>query len=142
VRELQTGLWHWQAPHPQWRPTEPWSENVSSYAIDDGERLLLFDPLAVPSELEDVAARRETAIVLTAPWHERDAERLVERLGVPVYTPLPDTAQFLMDTYGNGRAGRRRQSRRRLAAPGEERRGTPVLVRRPAAGRCRRVPRA
>ena len=39
-------------------------------------------------------------IVLTAPWHERDAESLVERLGVPVYTPLPDSAQFLMDTYG------------------------------------------
>ena len=38
--------------------------------------------------------------MLTAPWHERDAESLVERLGVPVYTPLPDTAQYLMDTYG------------------------------------------
>jgi len=73
---------------------------VSSYAIDDGEWLLLFDPLAVPSELEDLAAVRETAIVLTAPWHERDAEGLVDRLGVPVYTPLPDSAQFLMDTYG------------------------------------------
>jgi glyoxylase-like metal-dependent hydrolase (beta-lactamase superfamily II) len=73
---------------------------VSSYAIDDGGRLLLFDPLAVPSELEDLAAVRETAIVLTAPWHERDAEGLVDRLGVPVYTPLPDSAQFLMDTYG------------------------------------------
>lgn len=100
MRELQPGLWHWQAPHPQWRPTEPWSENVSSYAIDDGERLLLFDPLAVPGELEELAGERETAIVLTAPWHERDAERLVERLGAPVYTPLPDTAQYLMDTYG------------------------------------------
>ena len=73
---------------------------MSSYAIDDGERLLLFDPLAVPSELEDLAAGRETAIVLTAPWHERDAQSLVERLGVPVYTPLPDTAQDLMDMYG------------------------------------------
>ena len=79
---------------------EPWSENVSSYAIDDGERLLLFDPLAVPSELMDLAAGRETAIVLTAPWHERDAESLVERLGAPVYTPLPDSAQYLMETYG------------------------------------------
>ena len=61
---------------------------------------LSLDPLAVPSELEDVAAGRETAIVLTAPWHERDAQSLVERLGVPVYTPLPDSAQYLMDTYG------------------------------------------
>jgi glyoxylase-like metal-dependent hydrolase (beta-lactamase superfamily II) len=100
VRELRPGLWHWEAPHPQWRPTEPWSENVSSYAIDDGERLLLFDPLAVPSELGDLAAGRETAIVLTAPWHERDAQSVVERLRVPVYTPLPDTAQDLMDMYG------------------------------------------
>jgi photosystem II stability/assembly factor-like uncharacterized protein len=77
VRELRPGLWHWEAPHTQWRPTEPWSENVSSYAIDDGERLLLFDPLAVPSELGELAASRETAIVLTAPWHERDAQSLV-----------------------------------------------------------------
>ena len=100
MRELRPGLWHWQAPHPGWEASEPWDKNVSSYAIADGERLLLFDPLGVPSELEALAAERETAIVLTAPWHERDAESLVERLGVPVYTPLPDTAQYLMDTYG------------------------------------------
>ncbi|MDX6369833.1 MAG: Metallo-beta-lactamase superfamily, partial [Gaiellaceae bacterium] len=93
-------LWHWQARHSEWRETEPWDPNVSSYAIDDGERLLLFDPLGVPRELIDMAAARETAIVLTAPWHERDAESLVEQLGAPVYTPLPDSAQFLMDTYG------------------------------------------
>jgi hypothetical protein len=60
VRELGPGLWHWEAPHPQWRPTEPWSENVSSYAIDDGERLLLVDPLAVPSELLDLEKRCPT----------------------------------------------------------------------------------
>ena len=100
MRELRPGLWHWQARHPQWEATEPWDPNVSSYAIDNGEQLLLFDPLAVPGELADLAADRETAIVLTAPWHERDAESLVERLDVPVYTPLPDSAQFLMDTYG------------------------------------------
>ncbi len=100
MRELGPGLWHWQAPHPEWRPTEPWDPNVSSYAIVDDERLLLFDPLGVPSEIEALASGRETAIVLTAPWHERDAESLVERLGAPVYTPLPDTAQYLMDTYG------------------------------------------
>jgi glyoxylase-like metal-dependent hydrolase (beta-lactamase superfamily II) len=100
MRELCEGLWHWEAPHPEWRSTEPWSENVSSYAIDDGEQLLLFDPLGVPSELEALAAERDTAIVLTAPWHERDAQQLVERFDVPVFTPLPDSAQYLMDTYG------------------------------------------
>ena len=49
---------------------------------------------------EQRAGEPETAIVLTAPWHERDAQSLVERLGVPVYTPLPDTAEDLMRKYG------------------------------------------
>ena len=100
VRELAPGLWHWEAPHPEWEPSEPWSQAVSSYAVDDGERLLLFDPLAPPGEIDELVAARETAIVLTAPWHERDTRSLVERLGVPVYTPLPDTAQDLMQKYG------------------------------------------
>jgi glyoxylase-like metal-dependent hydrolase (beta-lactamase superfamily II) len=100
VDELAPGLWHWTAPHPGWEPSEPWDKNVSSYAVDDGERLLLVDPLGVPAELEERAAARETAIVLTAPWHERDARGLVERLGAPVYTPLPDTAEDLMRKYG------------------------------------------
>jgi glyoxylase-like metal-dependent hydrolase (beta-lactamase superfamily II) len=100
MRELRPGLWHWEAPHPQWESSEPWGPEVSSYAIDDGKRLLLFDPLAVPSEIEERAADREAAIVLTAPWHERDSESLVERLGLPVYTPLPDTAEYLIEKYG------------------------------------------
>ena len=100
MRELQAGLWHWEAPHPQWRSSEPWGPEVSSYALDDGERLLLFDPLAVPSEIEALAGDREAAIVLTNPWHERDSRGLVERLGVPVYTPLPDTAEYLMQKWG------------------------------------------
>jgi glyoxylase-like metal-dependent hydrolase (beta-lactamase superfamily II) len=100
VRELEPGLWHWKAPHPQWRPSEPWDQAVSSYAIDDGRRLLLFDPIAVPTEIEELAADREMAIVLTAPWHEREARSLVERLDVPVFTPLPDTAEHLMETFG------------------------------------------
>jgi glyoxylase-like metal-dependent hydrolase (beta-lactamase superfamily II) len=71
---------------------------VSSYAIDDGERLLLFDPLAVPDEL--LALDREPVIVLTAPWHERDTQALVSQLGAAVFAPPPDTAQDLIDKYG------------------------------------------
>lgn len=100
MRELRPGLWHWRAPHPEWRESEPWDQRVSSYAIDDGQRLVLFDPLAVPDEIEARAGEREPVIVLTAPWHERDAESLVQRLGAPVYTAAPDTAQDLMDKYG------------------------------------------
>ena len=93
-------MWHWGAPHPDWTPTEPWHEVVSSYAIDDGERLLLFDPLAPPPEIIELSAERETAVVLTNPWHERDTRSLVDRLGTPVYAPRPESAQDLMDKYG------------------------------------------
>ena len=98
MRELGPGLWHWEAPHPDWTPSEPWSEAVSSYAIDDGERLLLFDPLAPPSEIDALAAERETVIVLASPWHERDTQSLVERYGAPVYAP--DTTEDLMQKFG------------------------------------------
>ncbi len=100
VRELQAGLWHWQAPHPDWTPRERWPQVVSSYAIDDGTRLLLFDPLAVPDEILELAADREPVVVLTAPWHERDTRSLVEGLGAPVFVPPPDTADDLVRKFG------------------------------------------
>ena len=88
--EVEKGVWHWQAPHPEWKPAADWDKAVSSYAIDDGDRLLLFDPLAVPSEIEELAAGRETAIVLTCPWHRRDALSVAERLGAQIHVPPPD----------------------------------------------------
>ena len=100
MRELQPGLWHWQAPHPEWTHDQWWPQVVSSYAFDDGARLLLFDPLAVPQAIVELAAEREPVVVLTAPWHERDAQGLVERLGAPVFTPPPDTAADLVRKYG------------------------------------------
>jgi hypothetical protein len=77
-----------------------WPQEVSSYAIDDGERLVFFDPLAVPDELLALAPEREPVIVLTAPWHERDTQALVGPLGAAVFAPPPDTAQDLIDKYG------------------------------------------
>ena len=100
MRELQPGLWHWRAPHPEWESRAPYTEEVSSCAIDDGTHLLLFDPLAVPTEILDLASEREPVIVLTAPWHERDARQLVERLRAAVYAPPADTAEDLMRKYG------------------------------------------
>jgi glyoxylase-like metal-dependent hydrolase (beta-lactamase superfamily II) len=91
VDEIRPGVWHWLAPHPEWAPPEDWDQaDVSAYAIDDGTRLLLFDPLALPDEIEALAAGRETAIVLTSPWHQRDALSLADRLGAPIYVPPPD----------------------------------------------------
>ena len=100
MREVRTGVWHWEARHPEWNERQWWGPLVSSYAIDDGARLLLFDPLAVPSEIFEHAEDRETAIVLTCPWHERDARSLVERFGWPVFAPPSDTQEDLMQKFG------------------------------------------
>ncbi len=39
-------------------------------------------------------------VVLAAPLHERDTQSLVERLGVPVFVPAPDTADDLVRKLG------------------------------------------
>jgi glyoxylase-like metal-dependent hydrolase (beta-lactamase superfamily II) len=94
VRELQAGLWWWEAVHPEWTESdaesEDWGPEVSSYAIDDGERLILIDPTEPPSPVTELAGAREAVIVLTCPWHGRDTAKLVERFGARVYAPPPD----------------------------------------------------
>jgi hypothetical protein len=92
MQELRPGVWHWQAPHPDWSSEESWPEAVSSYAIELGDQFLLFDPIAVPDDLRT----RSTAVVLTAPYHERDARSL----GLPVYTPPADTWQDWVEKFG------------------------------------------
>ncbi|HEY3551861.1 MAG TPA: MBL fold metallo-hydrolase [Gaiellaceae bacterium] len=92
MRELEAGLWHWQTPHPEWSAEENWPQEVSSYAVELGDDFLLFDPLAVPDELRE----RATAVVLTAPYHERDARGL----GLPVHTPPADTWEDWVEKFG------------------------------------------
>ena len=92
MRELRPGVWHWRSPHPDWDAEESWPELVSSYAIELGDDVLLFDPLAVPDELRG----RATAVVLTAPYHERDARGL----GLPVHTPPADTWEDWVEKFG------------------------------------------
>ena len=90
MREVRSGVWHWEARHPEWNERQWWGPLVSSYAIDDGTRLVLFDPLAPPAEIDKLAEEREMAIVLTCPWHRRDADSLANRYGAPLYVPPPD----------------------------------------------------
>jgi hypothetical protein len=92
VHEVRPGVWHWQSPHPDWDAQQGWPEAVSSYGIEHGDDFLLFDPLAVPDELR----RRATAVVLTAPYHERDARAL----GLPVHTPPADTWEDWVEKFG------------------------------------------
>ena len=92
VPELRPGVWHWQSRHPEWSGEEGWPELVSSYALEIGGDVLLFDPLGVP----DALRARATAVVLTAPYHERDARRL----GLPVHTPPADTWEDWVEKFG------------------------------------------
>ena len=82
MREVATGVWHWKAAHPEWKPGQTWNQLVSSYAVDTGEGVVLFDPAGVPAELLE----RASAVVLTCPWHRRDAPQL----GLPIHVPPPD----------------------------------------------------
>jgi glyoxylase-like metal-dependent hydrolase (beta-lactamase superfamily II) len=82
VREVATGVWHWKAAHPEWKSGQEWDRMVSSYAVETEQGLLLFDPLDVPAELRE----RASAVVLTCPWHRRDAPQL----GLPIHVPPPD----------------------------------------------------
>ena len=91
MREVRPGVWHWQSAHPDWNEEEWWPELVSSYAIELGNDLVLFDPLSVPDDLRE----RATAVVLTAPYHERDARRL----GLPVHTPPADTWEDWVEKF-------------------------------------------
>ena len=104
VQEIAPGLWHWQAPHPEWDDSV-WPQLVSSYAIDDGERLLLFDPIAPPDELLTVAAGREPVVVLTSPWHERDTRDLVEKHNPPVFVTDPGEGSPDVEWLLSGEAG-------------------------------------
>lgn len=90
MQEVRPGVWHWTAHHPDWREGADWGPEVSSFAIDDGERLLLFDPIAPSSLIDELAAGRHPVVVLTCPWHRRDTAALVERLGAEVFVPPPD----------------------------------------------------
>ena len=90
AQEVESGLWHWRAPHPQWRARDWWPQLVSSYAVDDGTRLLLVDPLSPPAEIDDLMAHRQTLVVLTCPWHERSSQALVAEKGLEVWSPPAD----------------------------------------------------
>jgi len=95
VDELRPGLWTWTGGHPDWAPDQLWDAEVRSYATEQSDRLLLFDPIApVPEPF----ASRTLEVVLTAEWHKRCSPEL----GVPVHNtgdPLPDGVEALPAFY-------------------------------------------
>jgi hypothetical protein len=94
MREIARGLRYWTAPHPQWKGANDWPEDVNSVYYEAADALALIDPL-VPrgskrsflSALDRDVARvdRPVVVMLTAPWHSRDAAALAERYETTVW---------------------------------------------------------
>jgi glyoxylase-like metal-dependent hydrolase (beta-lactamase superfamily II) len=81
TEEVVPGLWYW------WIHDERIDGFIASaYAVQDGDSVVLVDPLP----LQDEAFRalgRVSAICLTCGSHQRSAWRLRRQLGVQVYAP-------------------------------------------------------
>jgi glyoxylase-like metal-dependent hydrolase (beta-lactamase superfamily II) len=104
VHEIAPGLWHWTAPHPEWKPEMRgedglgWDEIVSSYALVTDDGLVLIDP-QVPTDAEearrfwealdrDVEGHGPPAIVISIYWHARSAQEIAERYpGSSIWAP-------------------------------------------------------
>ena len=99
--QLADGLWRWTARHPQWHPGE-FGREVASYALRDGDLLVLVDPLVTDDgagsvlDLLDALAGGDVAIVVTVPYHARSSEPLAERYGATVHGH-PATAKRFAD---------------------------------------------
>lgn len=92
VEQIAPHLWHWSAPHPEWKPSsfkggKGWQERVSSYALVAEDTLVLFDPLIPVGEEEefwnaldrDVEAHGAPTILLTVFWHTRNTQEIADR---------------------------------------------------------------
>jgi hypothetical protein len=93
VRQIAPGLWSWSAPHPNWRGATDWPEDVNCVYYEAADATVLIDPL-VPAAAEaefwqaldrDVERAHPVVVLLTAPWHARSAEAVVDRYGATVW---------------------------------------------------------
>lgn len=94
VREIAPGLRYWTPPHPEWNGATDWPELVGCVYYEAADAVVLIDPLLPPGSEDaflevldrDVARLdRPVAVLLTAPWHRRDAAVIAERYGTTVW---------------------------------------------------------
>ncbi len=105
TREVAPGLWYWTAPHPSWRPGADWPEHVNCVYYEAADAVVLIDPLLPRGAEEDFLEQLDrdvervglpVTILLTAPWHERDAPELAERYGTSVGHSLPEGVELFV----------------------------------------------
>jgi glyoxylase-like metal-dependent hydrolase (beta-lactamase superfamily II) len=90
LREIAPGLWYWTAPHPDWRGATDWPERVGCVCCETGEAAVLIDPLLPKGGESDFWAFVDglgllVTVLLTAAWHQRDAQLVAERYATIVW---------------------------------------------------------
>jgi len=122
VQKIESGLWRWSAPHPEWDPdptsTTGWIEDVGSVYCELPSAVVLIDPV-VPADAADAARlwsaldrdverlRRPVCVLVTVHWHRRGSDAVVARYGaqdgvvpdgaraIPLGDPIGETAYAL-----------------------------------------------
>jgi glyoxylase-like metal-dependent hydrolase (beta-lactamase superfamily II) len=121
LEQIRPRLWHWSAPHPDWKPANRgkdglgWEQLVSSYALITGDAFVLIDP-QLPTDADDAAKLWEAldgdvehhgppTILITVYWHARSAGDIAKRYdGTSIWAPS-DGSKGEADpthTYGPG----------------------------------------
>lgn len=94
LREIRPGLRYWTAPHPEWKGAADWPEDVACVCYQAADVLALIDPLLPRGDEESFLAvldreveqlDQPVAVLLTAPWHQRDAGLLARRYDTVVW---------------------------------------------------------
>ena len=123
LQEIVPRLWHWSAPHPEWKPANRgknglgWDETVSSYALVADDAFVLIDP-QMPTDPTDAArlwealdrdveAHGPPAILISVDWHARSAEEITSRyagstIWWPASSPKKQPVEHNILTYGDG----------------------------------------
>ena len=121
VQAIAPHLWHWTAPHPEWKPSnrgkdnQGWDQIVSSYALVADDQFVLIDPQLPTDDADasrlwdaldkDVDAHGPPAILISVDYHLRSADEIVGRYdGSSVWAPA-DARKGKIDrnrTYATG----------------------------------------
>jgi glyoxylase-like metal-dependent hydrolase (beta-lactamase superfamily II) len=129
VEEIAPHLWHWSAPHPDWKPRnrgkdgQGWDQMVSCYALVGDDEFVLIDPQVPTDEADaaqlwdaldrDVEAHGPPAILISVHWHVRSADDVARRYdGSSIWAPA--------DSDGSGEEPKSKLDRTRTYATGDE----------------------
>lgn len=85
MERIADGIWRWTARHPEWHPRSAFGAAVASYVLRDGDDTVVVDPIALGGDVQalldqlDVIVSGRVQILITIPYHVRDAEPVWRR---------------------------------------------------------------